>query len=210
MTGLEKILSAIEADAKHAADIILRQAEQEAEQILAAAKAEADMKSAEIAGKSDAARKAVLSRAESAAALQEKKILLEAKQQIISSIINKARQSLDSIPDQEYTQLILKMVSKYAHNKPGRILFSSADRKRLPSDLDKKIIEALKDKEAAALTVFEESAGIGGGFLLIYGDIEENCTFDALFATAKEDLQDKINAYLYSVTTEAKDSKAKA
>lgn len=210
MTGLEKILSAIEADAKHAADIVLRQAEQEAEQILAAAKAEADMKCAEIAGKSDTARKAVLSRAESAAALQEKKTLLEAKQQIISSIIGEARKSLDQKPDQEYTNIILKMVSKYAHNKPGKILFSSADRKRLPSDLDVRIKEALKDKTGAALTVSDEEAGISGGFLLVYGDIEENCTFDALFASAREDLQDKINAYLYSVTTEANDSKAKA
>ncbi len=210
MTGLEKILSAIEADAKHAADIVLRQAEQEAEQILAAAKAEADMKYAEIALKSDTAKKAVISRAESAAALQEKKTLLEAKQQIISSIIGEARKSLDHIPDQQYTEIILKMVSKYAHNKSGRILFSSADRKRLPSDLDIRIKEALKNKTGAILTVSEESTGISGGFLLVYGDIEENCTFDALFAAAKEDLQDKVNAYLFSVTTEAKDGKAKA
>ncbi len=204
MTGLEKILNAIEADAKHAADIVLKQAEQEAEQIMAVAQAEADEKCAAIASKSDADTKAVLSRAESAAALQEKKALLDAKQQMISDVIQKARKSLDSLPDQKYTELILKMVSKFAHQKPGKIIFSATDRKRLPADIGNKIKDALAGKNGAALTVSEENAEISGGFLLIYGDIEENCTFDALFAAAREDLQDKVNAFLYTAAVASK------
>ncbi len=198
MTGLEKILNAIEADAKQAADIVLKQAEQEAEQIMADAKALADEKCAEIAGKSDMDVKAAISRGESAASLQEKKALLDAKQLLISEIISKARKSLDSLPEQEYTDLILKLVSKYAHQRQGKILFSAADKKRLPADMELRIKEALAGKNMAALTVSEEDAGISGGFLLIYGDIEENCTFDALFAAAREDLQDKVNAFLFT------------
>ncbi len=204
MTGLEKILNAIEADAKHAADIVLEQAKQEAEQIMAVAKAEADEKCAAIASKSDMDTKAVLSRAESAAALQEKKALLDAKQQMISDVILKARKSLDSLPDKEYTELILKMVGKFAHQKPGRIIFSAADKKRLPADIGNKITDALAGKNSAALTVSEENTEISGGFLLIYGDIEENCTFDALFAAAREDLQDKVNAFLYTAAVASK------
>ncbi len=198
MTGLEKILNAIETDAKHAADIVLRQAEQEAEQIMAAAKAEADMKCTEIAGKSDMDIKAVLSRAESAAALQEKKVLLDAKQQMISDIITKARKALSDLPDLQYAEVLLRMVKKYAHKKPGAIHLSAADKKRLPSDFGNRIKEVLSGKEGASLIISEENAEVNGGFLLIYGDIEENCSFDALFAAAKEDLQDKINAFLYT------------
>lgn len=200
MTGLEKILNAIEADAKHAADVVLQQAKQEAEQIMAAAKALADEKCAEIAGRAGADVQAAISRGESAAALQEKKVLLDAKQHLISEIISKARKSLDSLPEQEYTELILKLVSKYAHQKPGRILFSAADKKRLPADIDKRIKDALAGKSKAELTVSEENAEISGGFLLVYGDIEENCTFDALFEAAREDLQDKVNAFLFTAS----------
>ena len=208
MTGLEKILNAIEEEAKHAADVVLKQAELEVEQLLAAAKLEADQKSAEIASKSDANIKAVLSRAESAAALQEKKTLLDAKQQMISNIISNARKQLDDLPEQKFTEIILMMVSKYAHNKSGRILFSAADRKRLPSDIENRIKEVLADKAGAALTVSDENMKEYGGFLLVYGDIEENCTFDAMFAAAKEDLQDKIHAFLYTANVASKDSTA--
>ncbi len=204
MTGLEKILNAIEADAKHAADIILKQAGQEAEQIMAVAKAEAADKAAEIAGKSETDIKAVLSRAESAAALQERKILLDAKQQMISEIIQKARTSLDLLPDQQYTELILKMVGKYAHSKNGKIVFSAVDKKRLPADIGNRIKEALSDRKDAVLTVSEEDAETSGGFLLVYGDIEENCTFEALFAAAREDLQDKVNDFLYTAAVASK------
>jgi V/A-type H+-transporting ATPase subunit E len=200
MTGLEKILNAIEADAKHAADVVLKQAKQEAEQIMATAKALADEKCAEIASRAELDVQAAISRGESAAALQEKKALLDAKQHLISDIIGKARKSLDSLPEQEYTELILKLVSKYAHQKPGKILFSAADKKRLPADIDKRIKDALAGKKKAELTVSEENAEISGGFLLVYGDIEENCTFDALFEAAREDLQDKVNAFLFTAS----------
>ncbi|MHB8131122.1 MAG: V-type ATP synthase subunit E [Mobilitalea sp.] len=197
MTGLEKILKAIDADAQAGADTIIAQAKQEADEILAAAKIEASKKCMQIAEKSDADVKAVISRAESAAALQEKKIILDTKQQIISNIISDARNSLAKLPDSEYTDIILQMVKKYAHNKPGKLLFSAIDKSRLSADFDSKLRQALSDKPTAALTVSEENATLDGGFLLIYGDIEENCSFDALFSAAKENLQDKVNSLLF-------------
>jgi V/A-type H+-transporting ATPase subunit E len=209
MTGIDKILNAIEAEAKQNAQAVLTQAGQEAEKILAAAKAEADVKRAEIVSKSDMDVKAVLSRAESAAALQEKKLLLDAKQQMINNVIMNARNSLTGLPDQSYVDILLKMVKKHAHNKPGRIVFSAEDKKRLTSDFSNLLKEALSGKDGASLTISEETAKINGGFLLLYGDIEENCSFDALFAAAKEDLQDKINAFLYTETVAANSSSAK-
>lgn len=197
MTGLEKILKAIEEEAQGLADAVIAEAKKQADEILAAAKLEAEQKSKQIAEKSAADVKAIISRAESAAALQEKKILLNAKQQIISNIITKARNSLATLPDSEFTDIILKMVKKYAHNKPGKILFSAADKLRLPKDFDVRLKSALSDKASASLAIAEGSANIDGGFLLIYGDIEENCSFDALFSAAKEVLQDKVNSLLF-------------
>jgi V/A-type H+-transporting ATPase subunit E len=197
MTGLEKILKAIEADAGAEADTVIAGANREAEEILAAAKIEADKKCTQIAEKSEADVKAAISRAESAAALQEKKIILDAKQQIISNIISNARNSLAKLPDSEYSEIILQMVRKYAHNKTGKLLFSAVDKARLSVDFDTKLKQVLSDKPEAVLTVSEETAALNGGFLLIYGDIEENCTFDALFSASKEELQDKVNSLLF-------------
>jgi V/A-type H+-transporting ATPase subunit E len=197
MTGLEKILKAIEADAMANAEALLHQAKLEADEITEAAKNEADKKCAEIAAKSEMDVKAVLGRAESAALLQEKKKILDAKQQIIGNLITDARNSLAGLPNPEYTEIILKMVKKYAHNKSGKILFTAADKKRFPIDFEAKLQSALVGKTGASLTISEEMILIDGGFILKYGDIEENCSFDALFSAAKEDLQDKVNTILF-------------
>ena len=197
MTGLEKILKVIEDDANaHVAEII-KQAQNDAAEIMNAAKQEADKKCSEITAKTDADVKAILERAESAAVLQEKKKILNAKQQIISNVITKARNSLASLSDSEYIDIILKMVKKYAHNKEGVILFSLTDKKRLPADISSKLSLALAEKPGASLVVSEAFASIDGGFVLKYGDIEENCSFDALFSSAKEELSDQVNAILF-------------
>ena len=197
MTGLEKILKAIEAEAQAGADAVIAQAKHEAETILANAKNEAEAKCKVIAEKSEADVKAVISRAESAAALQEKKILLDTKQQIISNIIASARKRLDGLSNSEYTNVILSMVGKYAHNKKGKILFSSSDRARLTDDFQEKLTSTLANKAGAFLEIAKEEPSFTGGFLLVYGDIEENCSFDALFAEEKDILQDKVNSLLF-------------
>lgn len=197
MTGLEKILKTIEDQAQAEADEVIAQANQTAKEILDAAKLEAEKQSRRIAEKSASDVRAALSRAESAAALQEKKILLEAKQQIISNIILKARDSLANLPSLEFTEIILQMIKRYAHNKPGKIIFSATDKSRLSIDFMEKVNDVLANKPGAQLTISEENANITNGFLLIYGDIEENCSFDSLFSSEKEILQDKVNSLLF-------------
>lgn len=197
MTGLDKILKAIEDEAQVKADAIISDARKQADDILAASKQEGEQQANLIAQKSSNEVKAIISRAESAAALYERKALLEAKQQIIGETISKARATLSELSDEEYTEIILKLLQRYAHNSTGQILFSEADRKRLPADFESKINSVLSDKPGAALCLSDRTAKINGGFLLVYGDIEENCSFDALFEAAKEDLQDKVSSFLF-------------
>jgi V/A-type H+-transporting ATPase subunit E len=205
MTGIEKILKAIEADAAKNANEIIAKANMEANEIKSAALAQAEKKCAEIAKKSESDVKAVLSRADSAAELAEKKILLDAKQQLINHVVQSARNSLRDLPDTDYTDVILRMVKKYAHNEAGKIVFSSYDKKRLPRDFEKLLTQALSEKENAALSVSGDDAGFDGGFLLLYGDIEENCSFDAVFAAAREDLKDMVNNFLFLDKLPSKD-----
>jgi V/A-type H+-transporting ATPase subunit E len=124
-------------------------------------------------------------------------MILDAKQKIINDIIQKAKIKLTSLPDNEYFDTILQIVKKHAHAQPGIIRFSQADLDRLPKKFEKSLESALKDIKNASLTISKESVKIDGGFILVYGDIEENCSFDALFAEAKDELQDKINAFLF-------------
>lgn len=197
MTGLEKILKHIEDDASATANAVIAEADNKAKEITAAARAEGEKRRAEIAEQSKLDVQACLSRAESAALLQEKKLILNAKQQIISNVIASAKDSLLKYPDKEYFDIIIKMVKKYALRQPGQIAFSRTDLGRLPQQFDYELQTALLEIVGASLTISEKSKDIDGGFILIYGDVEVNCSFDALFFAARESLQDKVCEVLF-------------
>ena len=65
-------------------------------------------------------------------------------------------------------------------------------------DAFEKKIAAIAEKKGGALTVSQETCDIDGGFLLVYGGIEENCSFTAMFAAEKENLQDKVHTLLFT------------
>ncbi len=197
MTGLEKILKAIQDEGELVAAKILEEANNQAQDIMTAAGLEAEKRSVQIEEKAVLEAGEIMNRSKSAAALQERKILLETKQQLINDTIAKARKSLAELPAAEYVDIILSMIKKYAHNRAGQIRFSAADKERLPADFDERVKIALSGLPSAELSVSEEAASLEGGFLLIYGDIEENCTFDALFAAEKDILQDKVHCVLF-------------
>lgn len=197
MTGLEKIIKAIEVEAQVSVDKILAEAKEESEKILASAKYEAEAKSAEIAQMPASEVKAIINRAESSARLIKRQTILNAKQEMINDIINKAKKKLTSLPDTEYFEIVLQIVKKHAHPDKGIIMFSKLDLDRLPKGFKKSLKESIKDIKGASLTISDEDAKINNGFILVYGDIEENCSFDALFNEAKEELQDKVNAFLF-------------
>ena len=197
MTGLDKILEQIEVEASSNADAVIAQAKEQAREIIAAAKSEGDRRRIEIEKKSEMDVQTSLSRGESAAWLQEKKIILQAKQEIIGDIVERAKESLLNLSDEEYFETILKMVKRHALNQEGEIIFSSKDKERLPKQFEDSIKEVLSKQQGASLKISNESRDINGGFLLVYGDIEENCSFDTLFLTAKDTLQDKVNELLF-------------
>ncbi|WP_312645052.1 V-type ATP synthase subunit E [Hydrogenoanaerobacterium sp.] len=197
MTGLDKILSQIQHEADEAAAAVLAKAKSEAENIVSAgaAKGKADCES--IAQQSEHAVADVLARATSAAALQKRKTILTAKQQLINDTIVKARQSLYELPQEQYFSIILKMAQKFALPQEGEILFSAADLQRLPEGFEATLNNAVKAK-GATLKVSGETRNIDGGFVLTYGGVEENCSFEALFSSAHDTLQDKVHQLLFS------------
>lgn len=197
MTGLDRIVKDIEDEALAKAAKIVEEAQTLAKEIIADAKVQGEEKCAEIEEHSKLEVQSLLKRGESSARLQEKKLILNAKQAIISEVLDKAKTTLIELPQSEYFENILKLISKYALIQAGSLLFSSSDLHRLPEGFEESIREVLKEKAGATLTILNETKNIDGGFVLMYGDIEINCSFEALFLSAKEDLQDKVCQVLF-------------
>ena len=196
MSGLDKILEHINTEAKDAADELIAGAKAQAAQLLENAKAEAKAREAAIVKQSELDQIAAEKRIKSAADLKEKRMVLEAKQKEIEDVLTAAKDHLTGLDDAAYFETVAKMIKKYAQPQDGVIKFSAKDLGRLPAGFDQKIAETLGGK--GSLKIAQESADICGGFILVYGDIEENCSFDALIEASKEDLQDKIGQKLFS------------
>ena len=66
-----------------------------------------------------------------------------------------------------------------------------ADLERLPSSFENDLKHALKEKGCEP-TLSEDPVDITGGFVLVYGDIEINCSFDALIEGNSEELKELV------------------
>lgn len=197
MAGLDKIIGQIEEESKGAAARTLEAARAEAEKILEMARKEAEEECGRIERRSDQAVANILERGRSAAELKKRGSLLAEKQRLIGETIAMVKEELKSLDGEAYFEMLLKLVVKSAQPGEGELLFSAKDLARLPEGFEEQVNAALKDK-GAVLRVSADSRDIDAGFVLTYGGIEENCSFDAIFDSARETLQDKAQELLFS------------
>lgn len=197
MAGLDKIISQIEEESKGAAARTIEAARAEADKILGEARKEAEAECGQIEKRSEQAVANILERGRSAAELKKRGSLLSEKQRLIGDTIAKAKSELKSLEGQAYFEVILKLALKSAQSGEGEILFSAKDLARLPEGFEGQLNAALKDK-GAVLRISQNTREIDAGFVLTYGGIEENCSFDAIFDSAYEMMQDKAQEILFS------------
>ena len=193
MTGLEKMKSQILNEAELSAKKILDEAKQDAEKVMQTAKENAEAECGRISKKSEAELEAVKERAASSRDLQKRKAILQAKQEVIAKILDDVYEALLVLDDKSYFEFIRKMLKKFVLPQEGSICFSSNDLKRMPENFESEIMD-IAAKKGGKLTLLKEgNDNIRGGFVLLYGGIEENCTFKAMFDSKKGELSDKVH-----------------
>lgn len=197
MTGLEKITTQIIDDAKASAQKAKAAAEEEASKILASAKAQREEQAAQIAAQTKAQVDQIGANAQSGASLRRRQVLLAAKQQMIFETIQAARESLLALDDEAYFSLIFKMAGKFALPQEGKLILNERDLARVPADFDQRLKAAVEPVAGASLSLSNETRPVDGGFVLDYDGIEENCSFEALFYSSQEALQDKVQEFLF-------------
>ena len=193
MSGIDKIIQEIENNAVQSCDSVLAQARQKADAIIADAQQQADRIVADGKDRTAAHVEDIKKRGDSAAELEEKRVMLYTKQQIINTMLGEGLSSAKNLPADEYFALIKNMVAKYSLEDDGVIFFGENDKERLPADFPGELNQAAKGN----IVLSEQSAPIDAGFILKYGGIEQNCSFDAIFAGEAENLSDKAGRLLF-------------
>ncbi|MCD8299827.1 MAG: V-type ATP synthase subunit E [Clostridiales bacterium] len=196
MTGLDKIVDQILAEAKTEADRIIDQAQTQAKTIADESDAATEKSVRAIRAKADADVKNLDERMHSANDLYSRTATLAAKQAMIAKVIDLAYEKICSMDRKSYFGMLEKMIRKYALAQPGEICFSKADLDAMPLGYQMKI-KAAAAEAGGSLTVSDTGRDIENGFILVYGGIEENCTIKAIFDASRDEMQDTVHALLY-------------
>lgn len=193
MTAKSLILQGITDEASIKAEEILEKAKQDAESILKNAKAEAKVFSGETVSAALKKAATIKANAEAKADLILRDARLKRKNREIEEVISTAAERLCALPDEEYFSLVLKMISKIAEDTSGEILLSQNDIKNRKTEI---LVKGIK-QNGFKLALSKESADIKNGFILKYGDILINSSFEAIIAERREILEDAVKDVLF-------------
>ena len=126
-----------------------------------------------------------------------KKALLQAKQELIRGVLEKAQAQILSLETPAYFDMIREMLKKYAQPEAGTIRFSKKDLERMPEGFETEI-QNIAGEKGGSLALEKDPADLDGGFILIYGGIEENCTIGAMFEAKRDELSDCVHKVMFA------------
>lgn len=186
MNGIENITARIDADAQAEVQDILTQADARVQTIAGEWAAQARQEADAILAAGQTAAGERRERLESAAQLEGKKLLLEARQEMLGKAFDQALEKLLSLPEEKYVELLAGLCVKAAVTGREQVIFSPRDQKKAGAKAVAKANERLKEGK---LTVAEETRPIRGGFILSDAGVEVNCAFDTLVRLSRPRLE---------------------
>lgn len=191
--SVEKITSKIISDAEEHAKVTLDEAKVKCDAILAEAsrQAEAVLEDAKQQGIEE--KEKTIARKKAVADIDGRKMVLEAKQNLISACFEKAVDKLSSMEPKAYIEFLAGLVAKTGITE-GELILNEKDKSAVGRDLTDYISKNLKDSK---ITLSEETRNIRGGFLLKQGSVYMNGTIEALVEEAKEELIGEVAGVLF-------------
>ena len=196
MSGLDEILNLIETQQQQGEELILKAAKSKA----AAIKAEGDKKAQsayeDFMYKAKEKTEKDFENACNSTDADMKRRILACKVSLIDQAVEKIIEKLDSLPDNDYFQLIIKLAKRHSQPEKGVIHLCSKDLARVPDDFESKLNECIKPN-GGSISLSKETADIDDGFILSYGLISENCSFRAVIESEKDEIRDTIARVLF-------------
>ena len=194
--GLEKIIQRILDQASGDAREKERLANEEAERILTAAREEASDIVSAAERKAAEASEAYADLRKNTDEQHRKLSLLKVRNAVIDEVLDEAYRRILDLDDEAYFGMLLKLLGERVSAGEGVIRLNARDLARVPADFAERAGEAAA-AAGGSVRIAEEAAGIDGGFILAYGDIEENASLSAVFASRREELRDRVNGILF-------------
>ena len=197
MNGLEKITQRIAAEANAECMGVAAEGNKRCAAITAEfeEKAKAAYEAAMAQGRQEI--DAQVQRQERNVRLDVKKELLGLKQDLVGTAFLMAREKLLNMPREEYVKFLAALAAEAASGEE-EVLLSEADAAAVGAEVVEKANAALAAAgKTAQLKLAGEARAIAGGLILRAGDIETNCSIDALLSLNREALAAQVAGILF-------------
>ena len=191
----QQVIDKIISDAEKKGDEIKQQASQkaqQAEQGLDRELADFQKQTEQLAEKAGENKKAhILASARMDAAKQK----LAEKRKIIDKVFEQAKQRIQQLPDQEYCDLMKKLMKEAVESGDETVIADKDDQR-----INRQLIEQVNSElgEKSNLQFSEQREAIGGGFILRREKIQKNVSLPVLIAQAREELEIEIAKELFA------------
>ena len=227
MEGIEKITAKIVQDAQAEIARMNQETDEKVRSIAEAAQAQADKETADTLARGQRAAQERLERLKSAAKMEQRKLELAARQEMLAQAFDLALEKLCSLPEEAYVQLLTSLVLEASTTGKEQLVFSPQDRARvgkqvvvaaneaMVKQVAPELPDAITDTKVGAflgkvvnsttamvtgtgmLTLSEETRPMKGGFILVDGDVEVNCAFETLVRLQREKLEKAVDQVLF-------------
>ena len=194
MSGLDKILAKILADAKAKGELEIAEAQKKAAVYIAGDAADASELAEIRVVSAKAEAQSHIERSRSAAKLQTRRLLLQERNQIIDEVLADVKDSVYKLPDPEYFAMLQRFVLAHAQKDPGVLVLNRRDLSRLPEGF----AASLSRELSMPLTISDTPGEFDAGCVLIFGEVEYNGTLDAIVSEKKDELRDLLNRELFA------------
>ena len=196
MSGLDNIIKEIQASAKAEAEAILQETAQYCEEYMTGVREKVQKEVVQFQKKKELERNLYEEKTKSGAQFRERNAVLKIRQQSINEAIKQAQEKLVNLPDAEYFDFLIKLFEKDVQSQNGVMYLSKKDTDRMPVDFKEKI-EKTAEQMGGHITISSDRDSVNNGFILAYGEIEENCQIKALFDADIDKLKDIANQQLF-------------
>ena len=219
MTGLEKVIGKIIADAEADARVILDKAQAECEALKERYAAETEAEIEKLTDECDRECQALIIRARSSAAMAKRNAILEARAKLIDEAYASAEKIIRNMNGEQYLELLHKMLRSAMKNQlegeaeslrlygedisPAayEVVLNSRDR----DTYGEKLLAAyragygsrLAPAVLAKVRLASDIAPIDGGIILRCGPVETNCSLAMLMAENRRETEARVSRILF-------------
>lgn len=194
MSGLEEILAYIDGEADKQINGIVSEADARIEAMREESHRRRDGECDRIKRNAASRQKLILERGRASAELRRKQLLLEAKQELISNVIGSCLAKLGSLPDDEYFDLLIRSFKRDIPAERAELRMNKRDLGRMPESF----AETISGFSEGRVHIAKEPVDIDGGFILDFGETEEDMSFSSLIGENDSAIRDICSHILFN------------